>query len=95
MAQAFSWLAQFSPKMRQKFAYSKLWLGKTEINKGPVFFIYLNFYSTWLVLRLPIFKSIGTLVDEIWGPPPPPPQWTQVLKFHGMGLGLNFTNVIQ
>ena len=81
---------------------SKICIFKILIKKNKIKVqIFFYFYSTWLVLRLPIFKSIGPLVAEIWGggggggrrqnsppPPPPPPPMDSSPQNNPMGLGL-------
>ena len=66
-----------SPKNSSKICIFKILINNKKKYKGPIIIIiFFIFYSTCFT-TVPIFKSIGPLVAEIWGgaktaPPPPP-----------------------
>ena len=64
-----------NPNFPPKFV--KILINKKKKKKVQFFFFFFKFYLTCFT-TVPIFKSIGPLVAEIWGgaktAPPPPPQ---------------------
>ena len=69
----------------QNFNYKKIY-------EGPIFLFIFIFILLDLFTTVPIFKSIGPLVAEIWGggakTAPPPPPMDSSPQNNPMGLGL-------
>ena len=90
----------FPPKFVKNLHIFKIVINYLKNNKRSNFVLYLIFlfYLTCFT-TVPIFKSIGPLVAEIWGgggakmpPPPPPPPMDSSPQNNPMGLGLRKLN---